>query len=222
MKAAELTKFPWLKHYPERVPHTLDTPEIPAWQILTDTASAYADRIACHYYDQQLTYAEMSDQAHRAAEALVRLGVKPGDRVGILMPNIPEYPIALNGIWMAGGVAVALSPLCVPEEISGLLEATDCRYVIALDLLAPLVLKGSFEPEQILFASLRDRLPKWQQLGYAFAKIRRLGFWPPADGPNQHSFNDQLAAGSGNFKPLVPESLDDPAYILATGGSTLR
>lgn len=121
---------------------------------------------------------------------------------------------------MAGGIAVALSPLMVAEEVSAQMAATDCRVVIGLDLLAPLLLRSEYQPEHILFTTLKDRLPHWQRFGYAFAKLKRMGFWPPADGPNQHSFEDLVSAGDPDFQPVPAASLDDPAYILPTGGTT--
>jgi long-chain acyl-CoA synthetase len=211
---------PWLGHYPTKVSAALTYPDIPAWGFLANTAATHPDRIACYYYKQHLKYSEVADEARRVATMLVKHGVRPGDRVGILLPNMPEYISTINGIWMAGGIAVALSPLSVPNEINGILSATDCRVVISLDLLAPLVLKGSYKPRHIVFTSLQDRLPGWMRLGYAFARIRRLGFWPPLDGPNQHNFHDELAQCRPLLQPVVPESLSDAAYVLPTGGTT--
>ncbi len=211
---------PWLANYPDAVPATLSYPDFPAWGFLTNTAATHPRRIACQYYKQQLTFAEIAEQARRVAAMLVKFGLRPGDRVGILMPNMPEYISAINGVWMAGGIAVALSPLSVATEIANVLTATDCRIVIALDLLAPLVLKGSYRPQHLFFTTLQDRLPGWMRLGYAFARMRRLGFWPPVDGPNQHDFHDELALCRPLFQPVVPASLSDAAYILPTGGTT--
>ncbi len=217
---ADLDSAPWLAHYPDGVPATLDYPDFPAWGLLANTAKKHSSRVACHYYKQHLTYGEVAEQAHRVASMLMRYGIRPGDRVGLLLPNMPEYLTALNGIWLAGGIAVALSPLSVPSEIATILAATDCHIVISLDLLAPLVLKGSYPPRHIFFTSLQDRLPGWMRLGYAFARMRRLGFWPPIDGPNQHDFHDELALSQPCLQPFVPASLSDPAYILPTGGTT--
>ncbi len=214
------SEAPWLDHYPSCVPKRLDIPDMPAWGLLERTERSHPDRIACQYYKQQLSYTELAEAARRTASVLVRMGVRPGDRVGLLLPNVPEYISALNGIWMAGGIAVAISPLMVPEEVSSLLAATECRIVIGLDLLAPLILRGDYRPDHVLFTTLKDRLPQWQRLGYAFAKIRRLGFWPPADAPNQHNFEDELANADPNFEPIAPNSLDEPAYILPTSGTT--
>ena len=217
-----LTRRPWLENYPACVPHSLELCDGPAWSVLEHTAKTFPIQCGCCYYSQRLSWGEMHDAACRTAAALIELGVRPGDRVGLLLPNMPEYPIALNGIWMAGGIAVALSPLMVPEEVSDLIKATDCRTIICLDLLAPLVLHGECQPEHVLFTTLRDRLPGWQRLGYAFAKIRRLGFWPPSDGPNQHSFEDAIGAVTADGIAPYCGSSDDPAYILPTGGTTGR
>jgi long-chain acyl-CoA synthetase len=97
--------------YPVGVPRKLDYPDIPAWGLLDRAAGLMPGRLACHYNDVEWTWEELNLHAIRTAAALRRLGVKPGDRVGILLPNIPEYLISLNGIWRAEGIAVALSPM---------------------------------------------------------------------------------------------------------------
>jgi len=211
---------PWLDHYPKIVPRTLDYPELYAWGLLERTASRHPDRIACRYYKQTVTYRALSENAHRTASALQKFGVKPGDRVGVLLPNLPEYLSVLNGIWMAGGIAVAMSPLMVAEEIDTFMATTDCKVVVGLDMLAPLIVKANYKPEHILFATLGDRLPTWQKVGYAFARLQRLGFWPAPDHPTHHSLEDQVAAGDADFQPVKAASLDEPAYILPTGGTT--
>lgn len=211
---------PWLDHYPAVVPKTLTYPDLPAWGLLERTAARHPNRVACRYYKQSLTYAELDANARRTASMLAKFGLQPGDRVGVLLPNVPEYISILNGIWMAGGIAVALSPLMVPEEVSSLMTATDTKIVITLDVLAPLVVKASYKPQHIFFTSLNDRLPAWQKIGYAFARWHRLGFWPAPDHPSQHSLEDQVAAGDPDYTPITPLSLEEPAYILPTGGTT--
>src|SRR5262245_15245505 len=109
---------PWLDQYPPGVPASLDYPEEPLGWLLEQAAARFAGRVACCYYSQQITYRELLSQARRFASVLTKRGLQPGDRVGILLPNIPEYAIALFGTWLAGGAAVALSPLMVAEEVS--------------------------------------------------------------------------------------------------------
>jgi len=108
----------------------------------------------------------------------------------------------------------------VAEEIDTFMTTTDCKVVIALDMLAPLIVNARYKPEHILFATLGDRLPTWQKVGYAFARLQRLGFWPAPDHPTHHSLEDQVAAGDADFQPVKSTSLDGPAYILPTGGTT--
>lgn len=81
---------PWLEHYPDNVPHHLGYPCEPAWSLLERTAAQYPDRIACHYYQQRVTYAQLWEDSRRTASALSALGVRPGDRVGLLLPNLPS------------------------------------------------------------------------------------------------------------------------------------
>jgi len=151
---------------------------------------------------------------------LVRYGVKPGDRVGIILPNLPEYIAVLNGIWMAGAIPVAMSPLMVASEVSAFIGLTDCRVLICLDLLAPLISSGDCSPEHVFFVTLSDRLPAWKRLGYAFARLQRLGFWPAPDHPSHHSLEDQLNVADSEFEPVEVRSIDEPAYILPTSGTT--
>jgi len=211
---------PWLAHYPPGVPHDICVPVHPVWGFLQNAADEFPERIACHYYKQQVTYQQLWLEALRTATVLQQMGVRKGDRVGLLLPNMPETLSALNGIWLAGAVPVALSPLMVPGEIENLLIHTECDTVIGLDLLAPLILKGKHRPSNLIFTSLSDRLPGWQRLGYAFARLQRLGFWPAEDLPKQHKYNELIQKTQPIAEPYLPASQDELAYILPTGGTT--
>ena len=197
--------------YPDGVPNTLSYPDIPAWGLMERAARLLPGRIGCHYNDVEWTWEELNLDAIRTAAALRRLGVKPGDRVGILLPNIPEYLIALNGIWRAEGVAVALSPLAVPDDVDRMLKATDCRIVICLDMLAELI-SGPNRPDKTLFVSLRPRLPLFEQLGYLFLRKRRTGYWWLSASEHVGWFWDELMADEvpdlGNSQPPVDKVPD--------------
>jgi long-chain acyl-CoA synthetase len=215
--------------YPVGVPRTLDYPDIPAWGLLDRAASLMPGRLACHYNDVEWTWEELNLDAIRTAAALRRLGVKPGDRVGILLPNIPEYLIALNGIWRAEGIAVALSPMAVPDEVDRMLEATNCKVVVSLDMLAQLI-SGPHRPDKTLFVSLRPRLPLFEQLGYLLIRKRRTGHWWMSANEHVGWFWDELMAdessGSGDDAPsssdtaLEMPSSDDPPRRIRFGSSS--
>ena len=212
-------RAPWLAHYPARVPAHLDYPEQPVGWLLERAANSHPDRIACCFYEQRLTYRELLDAARRCATLLRSVGIQPGDRVGLLVPNVPEYLTAAYGTWLAGGVVVALSPLMVGEEIRDLVVATGCRVVVTLDLLAPLLNESREHLDQVFTATLGDRLPYWQRLGYAFLRLKKIGLAALVGSTHFRSLSDELAACEP-WTEQVPLSPESPAYILATGGTT--
>ena len=97
---------------------------MPAFGLLQHAAEQLPERDAVVYGDHRWSYHQLNHDAIRAAATLQRLGVTPGDRVGILLPNVPEFIIAANAIWRAGAVAVAISPLMVKCEVQNLLAHT--------------------------------------------------------------------------------------------------
>src|SRR5204863_3865920 len=120
----------------------------------------FPDRAACTLYGGSLSYAKLDDHARRLAKSLHALGATKGRFVGMLLPNIPEYLVALQATWRTGATALQLSPLMVAEEIAHWLEATGCHIVVTLDLLAPAVV-GALERgplEHVVITSLADRV----------------------------------------------------------------
>jgi long-chain acyl-CoA synthetase len=212
----------WLAHYPACVPQTLKYPAIPAFGLLEHSAAEFPDRTACVHLDHQLTYGQLRDSARRTAHRLVQFGVRPGDCVGILLPNVPEFLAAINGIWMAGASAVAISPLCVPEEISALVAATNCRVVITLDMLAPLVWSGAHQPEITILTTLKERLSGWKKLAYRAERLRRWVLSAHGRKSRVYWFDQEIKQADPAFEPIRPQSLDSPAFLLATGGTTGR
>jgi long-chain acyl-CoA synthetase len=213
------TKHPWREQYPSRVPSHLDYPNAPLGWLLEKAATDFPDRVACHYYEQHLTYDELLSRARKLANVLLRAGLKPGDRVGILLPNLPEYLVTIFGTWMAGGVVVALSPLMVRDEVRSLIEATQCRVVVTLDLLAPLACGSGDLPETILLSSLSGRLTRLERLGYAWIRFRRIGLHHSWNGTATRKFDEAIDAASDSLESRRID-VQSPAYILPTGGTT--
>ena len=214
---SERTERPWLDLYPDDVPGTLQYPDRPIWWLLERAAIKCPRRIAVHYYDQRLDYSELWSKARRAAATFVRHGVRPDDRVGLLLPNTPEYLIAAYGIWIAGGVVVSINPLSAPREVSDIILATDCRLVVTLDMLKPL-LAGPATPGQILQTTIRDRIPAWKRPSYSFIRWRRSCRSRIKDSVIG-SFANEVDSSPPLEDPNV-RTADDPAYILPTGGTT--
>src|SRR5438067_1320868 len=113
----------WIDHYSCDVPTCVPYPRAPLSVLLERAALRSPGRSACTLYGRSMTYAELDDRARRLATSLVRLGAGPGRHVGLLLPNVPEYLIALQATWLTGATALQLSPLMVAEELHHWLEA---------------------------------------------------------------------------------------------------
>jgi long-chain acyl-CoA synthetase len=123
------------KPYPRGVPYSINYPEIPVYAFMENSARKFPNRDATIFLGARLKYAELWDQAKRLAAALQELGLKRGDRVSLLLPNVPQFPIAYNAVLAAGGVVVALNPLMPSQEIGREIEDTDTETLIVLDRL---------------------------------------------------------------------------------------
>lgn len=218
--AVEEPTAPWLKSYPACMPAHVEYPNEPVWGLLEHAARQFPQRTAVKYYRESMTYQELFEQARRAAALFQSMGVHPGDRVGLLLPNVPEYLIAAYGLWMAGGIVVSLSPLSVAVEIDDLLHATDCKFLVALDLLAPLATRGAHRPKQVLTCSIAPRLSTVKRLLYRAACLQRTGLHRETS----VQFRDFLTevAKCKPIAQLVRPASNQPAYILPTGGTTGR
>jgi long-chain acyl-CoA synthetase len=93
-----MNNSPWLDHYDKGVPQTIEVPESPLYCFLEEAAQKYPDRACTIFKGAVISFKEMNALADRMAAALVELGVKKGDRVGIFMPNTPQFVIAYFGI----------------------------------------------------------------------------------------------------------------------------
>lgn len=212
------TGAPWLEHYPGYVPGHLNYPDVPVSWFLEEAARTHPQRAAYRYCGKTRSYQQLLEDARRVANGLLQLGVEPGDRVGVLLPTCPQYLMAAYGIWLAGGVVVTLSPLSVGREISGLLTATDCRVVIALDLLTSRVTSENAAPRTIVEATLRHDLPWFQRWAYDAARLRR-GV-RRATPPTRRLFLTDLMKRADTNPRVWSRAGHDPAYILPTGGTT--
>jgi len=188
--------------------------------LLTEAVKRFGRRTAVRYYSQRLAYDELLDAAACFANMLIQNGVKPGDRVGVLLPNLPETIISLFGTWLAGGIAVALSPLMVADEVGAFVRVTGCRVIVTLDVLAPLLRSCTApNPELVILATLKDRLSRLERMGYAWVRFQRLGFSEPCPTIRKLEWTEALEAGRhGTNWPKVGST--GPAFILPTGGTT--
>jgi long-chain acyl-CoA synthetase len=131
---------PWLDHYNFWVPAHMNYPKRPLYEILRLTASEVPNRPATAFLGKELTFREIKEQCDRFATALTRLGIRRGDRVGIMLPNCPQYLIAAFALFRLGVTVVNVNPLYTPREVLVVAKDSEMCAMITLNLLAPVVL----------------------------------------------------------------------------------
>src|SRR4030065_2603890 len=110
-KEEKMEDRPWLKLYDKVVPQHIDSPAIPLFGLLEESARKYPDSPCTVFKGAVITYREMDELTDRLAAGIASLGVKKGDRVGVFMLNTPQFVITFFSILKAGGVVVGIDPL---------------------------------------------------------------------------------------------------------------
>src|SRR5215207_9008137 len=131
---------PWLEHYDYWVRAHMNYPRRPLHEILRLTAVEVPDRPATAFLGAHLTFAQIKGQADRLASALGALGVRRHDRVGIMLPNCPQYVVAAFAVLRLGAVVVNVNPLYTPREVAVVAKDSGVRVLLTLDVLAPVTL----------------------------------------------------------------------------------
>ncbi|HUV14515.1 MAG TPA: AMP-binding protein, partial [Acidobacteriota bacterium] len=125
---------PWQQFYDERVPKTFRYPDINLYQLLQMAVEENPRGRAIIFFGAKLTYAQLARQVSKFSEGLASHGVAKGDRVALLLPNLPGYPIAHFGVLTLGAVLVPTNPLYVERELEHQLNDSGAETVITLDL----------------------------------------------------------------------------------------
>ncbi|MGZ7042520.1 MAG: long-chain-fatty-acid--CoA ligase, partial [Thermoanaerobaculia bacterium] len=199
---------PWTAHYDYWVQAHMNYPRRPLADILRLTAADVPDSPATAFLGASLTWAEIKDRSDKLATALARMGIVKGDRIGIMLPNCPQYLIAAFAILRIGGIVVNVNPLYTPREVAVVAVDSGMRLLITLDGLAPQALgvRSQTSIETILITSVAE---------YSAAAVECLAI----DGTQRLS--DVLSSVSEPDVPFVsidPEA--DVAVLQYTGGTT--
>ncbi len=149
---------PWLRHYDYWVPADVSFPRQPIYYALNLSATHHPDRAATVFLGAELTFRELKQQADKLAAALSRLGIRKGDRVGIMLPNCPQYLISFFAITRLGAIVANVNPIYTPREVELVAKDSGMRVMIALDGLAGMVqgIQANSQIEQIITTSLRE------------------------------------------------------------------
>ncbi len=122
--------YPWEHSYPAGLSWDIKTPDYALPEHLQRCAAAHGHRVFLDYRDHEMSYAEFGRRANQCAAGLLELGVKPGDKIALYLPNSPYHPVSFFGVLKAGGVVVHLSPLDAPRELVHKLSDSGARTMI--------------------------------------------------------------------------------------------
>ena len=211
---------PWLKHYGE-VPAHLDYFEGTMWEGVEKIARQYPDQIAYDFMGKSTTYRQFQRRVHTCARALKSIGVRPGDKITICMPNCPQTVIMFYAVNLVGGIANMVHPLSSEKEIEFFIKESGSVYAITLDQFY-----GKFEAirqnvdlNQIIIARIQDALSRPLRYGYMLTDGRKIEKIPK-DAPVIFWNRFMLEGELYHWKYQCEKKAEDPAVILYSGGTT--
>jgi long-chain acyl-CoA synthetase len=221
---------PWFKHYDEGMPTTVDYPDIPLDQFLTNaankhpnhTATIYGAAVGSRLMDAKLTYGQLNETVNRFAVSLSNMGVKQGDRVAIMLPNCPQFIIAAYAIWRLGGIVACCNPIYVAREVEHLLNDSGSETIIVMSSLYERVksVRAHTELKRVIVTNIKEYFPAVLKFLFTLTKEKKDGHRVDIAGDaDTYWFQDVLASGSGKLEP-VEISQDDVSTLIYTGGTT--
>jgi long-chain acyl-CoA synthetase len=213
----------WQQHYDRGVPFTIEYPKAPLYYFLEEAARKYPDRACTIFKGAVITYKEMDEISNRVAAALVDMGVKKGDRVGIFMPNTPQFVMVYYGILKAGGAVVATNPLYTPPEIEHQASDAGIEYMFVMTNFYETIKKAQPKTKikQLIVTNLKETLPPFLRVLFTLLREKKGGFRIEGGLRNGDIwFQDLLAKYSNAPKPNVEVGPDDTALLQYSGGTT--
>lgn len=217
-----MSNKPWLAHYDKGVPQTIDYPKAPLFHFLEEAARKYPDRACTIFKGAVISYREMNEQSNAMATALVEMGVKKGDRVGIFMPNLPQFVPAFFGILKAGGVVVAVNPTYPVEEVLTPVNDAGIEVMFTLtrfyNTLKEVRKKSNLK--KIIVSNLKEALPPVTRVLYTLLREQKGGDRLHELESTDVWMQDLLKKHAGSPKPHVDIQPDDTALFQYSGGTT--
>ena len=218
-----MTDRTWLESYPPGVPADIDPTQYPSLVALMDEAfHQYAPRVAYSFMGRDITFAETEALSRALAAYLQGLGLSKGDRVAIMMPNVPQYPVTVAAVLRAGFVVVNVNPLYTSRELEHQLKDAGAKAIIIIENFASTLQAclANTPVKHIVLCAMGDQLGmlKGALVNMVVRNVKKMV--PEYDLPGAVRFNDAIAQGErGSFQ--APDiHPDDIALLQYTGGTT--
>ncbi|MGB6067165.1 MAG: long-chain fatty acid--CoA ligase [Desulfomonilaceae bacterium] len=203
---------PWQRHYDYNVPVTIRYPRIPLHDLLGIPAGSLPDKAALNFYGTEITFWELRNFVLRMATVLTKLGVQKGDRVGMHLPNCPQYLIANYAALSIGAIVVNLNPMYTFDELKLISKKTGMTTLFTFDMVLPNIraLCQAVEIPRVIVTKVTDFIK-----GMSPSTKNSLEL-----DPKWHHFSELLDSCPQGKRPRVQVNPEDPCMIQFTGGTT--
>jgi long-chain acyl-CoA synthetase len=214
---------PWLAAYPPGVPADIDPAQYRSLvQLMEESFQKYKERAAYSFMGKEVSYAQTDALSRSLATYLQGLGLAKGERVAIMMPNVPQYPVAVAAILRAGLVVVNVNPLYTPPELEHQLKDSGAKAIIIIENFARTLQQciAATPVKHVVLAAMGDMLGmlKGGLVNYVVRNVKKMV--PAYDLPGAVRFNDAVAQGGRGAFKAVDIKPDDVAVLQYTGGTT--
>jgi long-chain acyl-CoA synthetase len=212
LRRKKMETKPWHRHYDYNVPTTIRYPRLAAHELLDIPAGNFPDKAALTFFGCEMTFYELRKESQRFANALAGLGIQKGDRVGVQLPNCPQYMIAYFAVLSIGGIVVNLNPLYTPDELKLMANTSGLTTLVTFDMAIPAIrtLCKEVQISRVIVTAVTDYIK-----GFPVSTAKSLDLeagW--------HHFAELIAKYPNPKRSRVPVSPEDPALIQFTGGTT--
>ena len=217
-----LETAPWIAHYDAGVPATLGPyPSRTLLDYVSDGARERPNHPALLFKGSTMTCAELEQASDACAAAFASLGVRRGDRVGLLLPNCPQFFVAELGAWKIGAIVAPLNPIYTEHELDGPIREHGIETIVTLTRFYDRVkrIQPSTPLKRVIATNIKEHFPPLLRLLFTLFRETRDGDRVRL-APGDHDFAHLLLVNRDRTPARAPITTNDPAVLLMSGGTT--